>query len=236
MEIEKTRTRKNHKKVFSLNYRVLFGLSIHVETTTMETMKMSSAIRRVVTLVFGTALALVISTPVWAASYSITILDTGFMPNTLTVQVGDTLEFRNSSSSTQSARTSLSSGFITGDIGVQQAKTVVVNNPGVYNFYSQYNQSLTGIVTVASASATTSGTTTTTTTSTINSQPVQTQAQPVSGAFEVFLAVIATGTAFLGFGWFSQRRLAFNQLENSEVIQLPSIRVTVEKTDESDRA
>lgn len=200
-------------------------------------MKTRSAIRIVVSLAFGVFLAGALSSPVFAANYPISITTTGFLPATLNAQVGDTLEFRNLTTSTQSARTSVAAGFNTGDIGTQQSKTVVLNNPGTFSYYSQYNTNLTGSVTVASDSATASATPTpVATASTLTSQPVQTQSQPVSGAFEVFLAVMATGTAFLGLGWYSQKRLATDPTNSPEVINLPSIRITVEQTDEDSNA
>ena len=202
-------------------------------------MKIRSFIRAVVFLVFGIFLAGVMSSPVFAVNYPVSITTTGFLPSTVSAKVGDTLEFRNLTTSTQSARTSVAAGFNTGDIGTQQSKTVVLNNQGTFSFYSQYNTNLTGSVVVASSSATatSSGTTTSTATAAaLVSQPVKTQAQPVSGAFEVFLAVMATGVAFLGAGWVSQKRLALVPVDYPEVVHLPSIRITVENTDEEKHA
>lgn len=181
--------------------------------------------------VAGVVTCLLLSTGiVHAATYSVTISPTGFIPATLKVQTGDTLEFRNGTTAMQSARSTLTTGFNTGDIGANQAKSVVVSNPGTFTYSSAYNAAITGSVEVSAAtsSATTSATTTTTSTTsaTKTSQPVQTQAQPVSGVFEVVVGMTLTGVLMLGGGIFWQRRLAYDESHENErsfVTNLPTI-------------
>lgn len=183
----------------------------------------------------GLALAASVS-PVLAASYSVTISDLGFVPSTLTVATGDTIEFRNSTTSTQSARTTVASGFNTGDIGPNQSKSVVVSNIGSYTYSSFYNSSLTGTVevTAAGSTSTTSATTTSATSTASGTKtglPVETQPQPVSGVFEVVLAMMVGGTALVASGVVWQRRLSVtSDAQTGDVlISLPRITLTREQ-------
>lgn len=161
--------------------------------------------------------ALVVSVrPALAATYAVTITTTQFIPATLQVSAGDQITFLNSTTATQSAVTSDPSGFNTGNIGAGQSKTVTVSTAGTYTYSSAFNSALTGTVTVlessSSITSTSSGTTSTVST---------TQEQPVSGVFEVVLAMVAGGFGFLGFGWYSARRA--NAVPHDPVVNLPLI-------------
>lgn len=151
-------------------------------------------------------IAAVIAVPVWAASATVSITDTAFVPATLKVNVGDTINFKNATTSTQSAKSSSTLGFDTGNIGANQTKSVVVNTAGTYTYSSAFNPALSGTVEVSAASASATSTPMATT-SGVTAQPVQTQAQPVSGVMDALLGVVALGlgSMLFGFGW--QRRL-----------------------------
>jgi plastocyanin len=175
---------------------------------------------------FGVAILMGMSTSlIHAASYSVTITDTAFVPASFSVMTGDSIEFRNSSTATQSAKSTLATGFNTGDIGPSQTKTVTVNTAGTFTYSSAYNAALTGTMQVTSASSSTT-TTTTSTSSATKGQPTQTQEQPVSGVFEVVVGMVLTGTFLVGSGLVWQRRLAYNDThenERSQVTSLPII-------------
>lgn len=159
------------------------------------------------------ALALA-ATKVRAATYAVTITSTQFIPATLQVSVGDQISFLNSDIATQSARTTDPDGFNTGDIGPGQTKSVTLSTAGTFTYSSAYNSALTGTVTVLAGTgsiSTTSGTTTTVTT---------TQPQPVSGTFEIVLALTAGGFAFLGFGWHARRQ---GNVVHQSVVNLPLV-------------
>ncbi|MCD8527244.1 cupredoxin domain-containing protein [Candidatus Woesebacteria bacterium] len=162
----------------------------------------------------------------WADTYSVSITNTQFIPSTLNVSVGDTIRFINTTAATQSAKTTDTDGFNTGNIGPGENKSVVVANAGTYSYTSQYTPSLSGTVVVA-ASTTSTATTSTTTTSTSSAtkgQPAQTQQQPVSGTFEVFMAILIAGAGFIGLGFASRRYQAGVEAGHSTV-DLPSISV-----------
>lgn len=177
--------------------------------------------------VLATGVFLATASLVHAATIPVTISTSGFVPASVKVNVGDTIEFRNSTTATQSARTSLTSGFNTGDIGPNQTKTVTLNSVGTYSYSSAYTTAFTGTVEVASSStASTTTTSTTSTTSGTTSQPANTQAQPVSGVFEVVMAMSATGVASIGGGWIWQRRQTLAEREEREmdrIIALPTV-------------
>lgn len=170
-----------------------------------------------------------------AATLPVTITNTGFVPATLKVVAGDTLEFRNSTTATQSARSTVAAGFNTGDIGPNQSKSVVVTNPGTYSYTSAYNSAITGSIEVASGSG---AMTTSTASSTLTTQPATTQAQPVSGVFEVVMAMTMTGIAFVAGGMIWQRRLAYAEVEqNAHQVTLTQVpRLTLRVTSDDDNA
>lgn len=140
-----------------------------------------------------------------AASYTITITETQFVPATLTAGVGDTVTFINNTTATQSAKTSVASGFNTGDIGPAKSKLITLVNEGTFTYSSLYNPALTGVVTVSGSS--TSLTSETSTTSTAQTTTVSTtQPQPVSGTVENLIILLVVGVAFVGFGSVAQLR------------------------------
>lgn len=148
------------------------------------------------------------ATPVWAATATVSITDMAFVPATLKVNVGDTINFKNATSSTQSAKTSSTLGFDTGNIGAGQTKSVVVSTAGTYSYSSAFNTALTGSVEVMSATATASSSPTPTASgSATKGQPTETQPQPVSGVMDALLGVLALGAGALLFGLGWQQRL-----------------------------
>lgn len=154
-----------------------------------------------------------------AASYTITITGTQFVPGTLTAAVGDTITFINNTTATQSAKTAVASGFNTGDIGPSMSKLVTLVNEGTFTYSSLYTPSLTGVVTVTAASSLT--TTETSTTSTAMTTTVSTtQPQPVSGAAENLIILLLVGSAFLTAGSYMQWR---REPAQSMVVSVPLV-------------
>ncbi len=137
------------------------------------------------------------SSSVRAASYTVTITQTQFVPGTLTVAVGDSITFINNTTATQSAKTSVASGFNTGDIGPSMSKQVTIMNEGTFTYSSLYNAALTGVVTVTGSGATLTTTTTETTTTAQTAVVSQTQEMPVSGTTENLIMLLAAGGVFV---------------------------------------
>lgn len=154
---------------------------------------------------------------VQAATYSVTITSSQFVPATLTITTGDTVSFLNATSTVQTAQSSVASGFNTGDIAAGQSKSVVVNTAGTYTYSSAYNSALSGTITVTASSSATASTSATVTptpvASTTSTRSAQLKGgdQPVSGTVEVLIALLASGAALIAWGgwqWNSDRRLS----------------------------
>lgn len=157
-----------------------------------------------------------------AASYTITITPTQFVPSTLTAGVGDTITFINNTTATQSAKTSVASGFNSGDIGPSKSKQITLVNEGTFTYSSLYTPTITGVVTVTGSS--TSLTTDTTATSTAQTAVVtKTQSLPVSGTMENLVILLVMGAAFIALGAFGQLRRGPAQ---SIVINVPLLSST----------
>ncbi len=137
-----------------------------------------------------------------AASYTITITATQFVPGTLTAGVGDTITFINNTTATQSAKTAVASGFNTGDIGPSKSKAVTLVNEGTFTYSSLYTPSLSGVVTVGAGTSLTSEASTTSTAQTTTVST--TQPQPVSGAVENLVILLVVGSTFLALGTAAQ--------------------------------
>lgn len=176
-------------------------------------------------VVTGLGVLLALPLPVLAATYTVTITDSLFVPSYLKVGLGDTITFVNSTDATQSAKTALASGFNTGNIGSGASKSVTVNTAGTYTYTSAFNSTLSGTVVVGSSSATmtdegTGGAASGSATKT--AQPAQTQPQPVSGVYETLLLMVVGGVALFAFGVMSRQRRLF--VPRSMIVDLPSIR------------
>lgn len=155
--------------------------------------------------------------PVLAATYTVSITETQFIPSTLKIAPGDSISFINTTDSTQSARSTLTSGFNTGNIGPGQSKLTTVVNTGTFAYSSQYNTALSGTVEVASPSASP----TPVASSSTKGQVTSTQQQPVSGVEDVLYAVVAAGLVSIGMGLYWQRRAN----HESAVVDLPPVSV-----------
>lgn len=157
---------------------------------------------------------------VMAASYTVTISDTKFVPATLKIKPGDTITFINTSTSTQSAKTTSSSGFNTGNIGPNASKSVTVSTAGTYTYSSAFNTALQGTVTVEGDTTTTTATSssTTTTTTTKGSQPL-----PVSGTAEVLMALVAGGLGLIAFGTFTEKFGIISFSRTKSVIEISPV-------------
>lgn len=98
----------------------------------------------------GIALALaVVVAPVVAADRTVTIQGFAFSPKTVSVNVGDTVTWRNEDAT---AHTATDSGkFNTGDIGPGAAKSVTFNAAGTYSYICAIHPTMTGTVVVRAA-------------------------------------------------------------------------------------
>jgi len=157
---------------------------------------------------------------VLAASYTVTISDTKFVPATLKVKPGDTITFINTTNATQSAKTTSSSGFNTGNIGPNASKSVTVSTAGVFSYTSAFNTTLAGTVTVEGAATTTStaSATTTTTATTKGAQPL-----PVSGTAEVLMVLIAGGLGLIAFGTFTEKYGTVSISRAKPIVEIPPV-------------
>jgi plastocyanin len=94
------------------------------------------------------ALALVVA-PVVAADRTVTIQGFAFSPKTVSVNVGDTVTWRNND---DTAHTATDSGkFNTGDIGPGAAKSVTFKAAGTYSYICAIHPTMTGTVVVRAA-------------------------------------------------------------------------------------
>jgi plastocyanin len=155
-----------------------------------------------------------------AASYTITITGTQFVPGTLTAAVGDTITFINNTTATQSAKTAVASGFNTGDIGPSMSKLVTLVNEGTFTYSSLYTPSLTGVVTVTAATTSLTTTETSTTSTAMTTTVSTTQPQPVSGAAENLMILLVVGSAFLTAGSYMQWR---REPAHSVIVDMPLV-------------
>ena len=98
----------------------------------------------------GIALALaVVVVPVLAADRTVTIEGFVFSPKTVSVNVGDTVTWRNDDST---AHTATDPGrFDTGNIGAGGAKSVTFNAAGTYSYICAIHPAMTGTVVVRAA-------------------------------------------------------------------------------------
>lgn len=170
-------------------------------------------------VIFGLVIAALLLgvTRVQAATYSVTITSTQFVPSTLSVTAGDSITFINSTTATQSAQTTLASGFNTGAIAPGLSKTVTVSNAGTYSYTSAYTTTLSGTVTVASSSSTATSSATG-----VGGAVPRTQAQPVSGTGEVLMALLGGGSSLLAFSAYGFRRNRQTAAApNAEVVSVP---------------
>jgi plastocyanin len=97
---------------------------------------------------FALALAVVVG-PALAADRTVTIEGFAFSPKTVTVNVGDTVTWRNEDST---AHTATDSGkFNTGDIAPGSSKSVTFNAAGRYSYICAIHPTMTGTVVVRAA-------------------------------------------------------------------------------------
>ena len=142
------------------------------------------------------------------------------MPSTLKVKPGDSITFINTTDSTQSAKTTSSAGFNTGNIGPGASKSVTVSTVGTYTYTSAFNSTLQGTVTVE-GTATTSPTPTPV--STVSATTKGGDPLPVSGTAEVLMALVAGGLGLIGYGVISNRVGTVHLVRNNPVLEVPPV-------------
>jgi plastocyanin len=156
---------------------------------------------------------------VLAASYTITIDETKFVPATLKVKVGDSITFINTTEATQSAKTTSSTGFNTGNIGPGGSKTVTLNTAGTFSYTSAFDTALQGTVTVEDALGTTASPTPTASAgATTKGGEI-----PVSGTTEVLMALMGGGIGLVAFGLLSDRMGTVSVKSNNPVVDVPPV-------------
>lgn len=103
-------------------------------------------------LVAAIAVTLVLTLP-WvalAASQSVTIQDFSFTPASVTVNVGDSVTWRNTGGDPHTA-TSNTTGFDTGTLNPGTSKTIVFGTAGTFDYHCAIHPSMRGTVTVLAA-------------------------------------------------------------------------------------
>lgn len=157
------------------------------------------------------ALVLTSAGSVLAATYSVTITDEQFVPSTLKVKEGDSITFINSTDATQSAKTTSTTGFNTGNIGPGSSKSVTLNQAGTFSYSSTQTPTLTGTITVEDVAGTGGASDSASITSTTKGGDM-----PVSGTTEVLLGMVTLGAGLIALGSFSGR-FAFARKQDSVI-------------------
>jgi plastocyanin len=136
----------------------------------------------------------VFTSQVFAATTNVSITSTGFLPEDVTIDVGDTIIWSNEDTIDHEAMDDLVE-WETGLIAPGGTGSVIFDTAGTYTYSDTVDVSLVGTVTVQAA--TTTSTSTTTTTSTTSSSSATTTTQPVSGVGGPTLAILMLGGALL---------------------------------------
>lgn len=147
------------------------------------------------------AFVFVFATSVRAATTNVSITSTGFLPEDVTVEVGDTVIWSNEDTIDHEAMDDLVE-WETGLIAPGGAGSVIFDTAGTYTYSDTVDVSLVGTVTVQVADSTSTSTTTTTSTS---SSSATTTTQPVSGVGGPTLALLALGGMLLFGGILTQK-------------------------------
>lgn len=168
----------------------------------LSNMKLSSKITFVVALL----LAILLGTkPVFAATTNVSITSTGFVPESITITVGDTVVWTNDDTTDHTA-TDDELTWDTDIIDPALTGSLKFDTAGTFTYSDTIDPTLTGTIIVKAASGTTSSSssTSTTTTSTASATPKpKATTQPVSGVSGPTIALMSMGGALLALGFFS---------------------------------
>lgn len=137
----------------------------------------------------------VFASSVSAATTNVSITSTGFIPEDVTIEVGDTVIWSNEDTIDHEAMDDLVE-WETGLIAPGGAGSVIFDTAGTYTYSDTVDVSLVGTVTVQAAADSSSTTTTTTTTTSTSSSSASTT-QPVSGVGGPTLALLILGGMLL---------------------------------------
>ncbi len=132
----------------------------------------------------------IFASSVSAATTNVSITSTGFIPEDVTIEVGDTVIWSNEDTIDHEAMDDLVE-WETGLISPGEVGSVIFDTAGTYTYSDTVDVSLVGTVTVQAAD---SSSTTTTTTSTSSSSATT---QPVSGVGGPTLALLMLGGMLL---------------------------------------
>ena len=134
-----------------------------------------------------------------AATTNVSITSTGFLPEDVTIEVGDTIIWSNEDTIDHEAMDDLVD-WETGLIAPGEAGSVIFDTAGTYTYSDTVDVSLVGTVTVQVADSTT-----TTTTTTTSSSSSTTTTQPVSGVGGPTLILLTLGGLLLFGGIYSKK-------------------------------
>lgn len=171
----------------------------------LSNMKLSSKITFVVAFLIAILLA---QKPVFAATTNVSITSTGFVPESITITVGDTVVWTNNDTTDHTA-TDDELTWDTDIIDPALTGSLKFDTAGTFTYSDTIDPTLTGTIIVKAASGTTSSssstsTTSTTSTSTSSATPKpKTTAQPVSGVSGPTITLMSMGAALLALGFFS---------------------------------
>lgn len=143
------------------------------------------------------------SSPVFAATTNVSITSTGFVPESISITVGDTVVWTNNDTTDHTA-TDDELTWDTDIIAPSDTGSQVFATAGTYTYSDTIDPTLTGTITVETAaveSSTTKGGTTSAT-----PKPVATT-QPVSGVSGPTMALMTAGGLLMVFGFLSLRML-----------------------------
>lgn len=136
------------------------------------------------------AFIFVFASTVSAATTNVSITSTGFLPEDVTVEVGDTIIWSNEDTIDHEAMDDLVE-WETGLIAPGATGSVIFDTAGTYTYSDTVDVSLVGTVTVQVADSTS------TTTTTTSSSSATTTTQPVSGTGGPTLALLMLGGMLL---------------------------------------
>jgi plastocyanin len=162
-------------------------------------MKLSSKFVFVVVFLFALMLG---TKSAFAATTNVSITSTGFVPESITVTVGDTVVWTNNDTTDHTA-TDDELTWDTDIIDPALTGSQVFNTAGTYTYSDTIDPTLTGTIIVKAATSTTSSSSTTTTSTTSATPKPKAATQPVSGVSGPTLTLMSMGGALLALGFFS---------------------------------
>ena len=141
----------------------------------------------------------ILSSSVYAATTNVSITSTGFLPEDVTVSVGDTIIWTNEDTIDHEAMDDLVE-WETGLIAPGDTGSVIFDTAGTYTYSDTVDTSLVGTITVQTATTTSSSSS-----SSSSSSASTSTSQPVSGVEGPTIALLLLGGVMLFGGVFSKK-------------------------------